>query len=214
MNADNFYLALCHPNQEEYEIKLILEDGRPIFYDLPKDRKGNGPTDWIIRNRQPLLVDEQVGEVFQRMGFDMGGRNAESWLGVPMLRGDEVIGVIGVQSFNSPRVYGPHQLDLLSAVANQASITIDNARRFQQSQARARREQLLREITTRVHSSSDADTIMRTAVREISTALDREAFIKLSGSKKQTKSLPQIPEEASMNSDDDPQTDHQNEEVD
>jgi hypothetical protein len=37
----------------------------------------------------------------------------------------------------------------------------------------------LREITARVHSSADADTILRTAVREVSNALGRKAFIQL-----------------------------------
>ena len=37
----------------------------------------------------------------------------------------------------------------------------------------------MREITSKVHSSADADTILRTAVREVSTALGRQAYIYL-----------------------------------
>ncbi|MEK6221890.1 MAG: hypothetical protein N2D54_06545, partial [Chloroflexota bacterium] len=53
------------------------------------------------------------------------------------------------------------------------------------------RESLLRAITTRVHSSADADTIMRTAVRELSNALGREAYIEVGNKDKTT--LPESP---------------------
>ena len=96
-----------------------------------------------------------------------------------MLRGNQAIGVIATQSYETAKHYNEHDLDLLSAVANQATVAIDNARRFQETQAKARREQLLREITARVHSSADADTILRTAVREVSSALGRQAIIQL-----------------------------------
>jgi GAF domain-containing protein len=104
---------------------------------------------------------------------------AESWLGVPMLSGVQVIGVISVQSYSTPRAFGGHDLDLLSAVANQAAIAIQNARLFEDTQNRARREQVLREITAKVHSSADAETILRTAVKEVSETLGRRAFLYL-----------------------------------
>jgi len=40
-------------------------------------------------------------------------------------------------------------------------------------------KRILREVTTRVRASVDADTILRTAVRELGNALGREAFIRL-----------------------------------
>jgi len=38
---------------------------------------------------------------------------------------------------------------------------------------------VLREITAQVRASTNADTIMRTAVRELGSALDRPTFIRL-----------------------------------
>ena len=46
-------------------------------------------------------------------------------------------------------------------------------------QRTAKREQTLRELTARVRSSSDPDTIVRTAVRELGLALGRPTFIRL-----------------------------------
>jgi PAS domain S-box-containing protein len=49
----------------------------------------------------------------------------------------------------------------------------------QDIQARAHREQILREVTARVRSSTDPDTILRIAIRELGTALGRPSFVRL-----------------------------------
>lgn len=55
----------------------------------------------------------------------------------------------------------------------------ERAKLLEEIQSTAQREQRLREITARVRSSSDADTILRTAVRELGDALGRKTFIRL-----------------------------------
>jgi GAF domain-containing protein len=46
-------------------------------------------------------------------------------------------------------------------------------------QARAKREQILREITAQVRGKADVDTIMRTAAQEVGRALGRQSFVYL-----------------------------------
>jgi GAF domain-containing protein len=186
MDASNFYLALYDQKKDEIEFRLYMHNGEFVKLEEPRRKAGNGLTEWVIRNPEPLLIAEDVENWVDEMGIDAIGTNAESWLGVPMLRGRDVIGVITVQSYTTPRIYNAHHLDLLSAVSNQAATAIENARLFQQASSRARREQILREITAQVHSSADADTILRTAVREVSNALGRQAYIYL-GNQEETK---------------------------
>ena len=113
------------------------------------------------------------------MGIEYPGTPSKSYLGVPMMIGAEVIGVIAIQSYTKDNNYNNHDLDLLSAIASQAAVAIDNALRFQQSQSRAQFEAVMREITTRVHSSTNPEAILKTAVREVSNALGRQAYIEL-----------------------------------
>ncbi|MDH5508651.1 MAG: GAF domain-containing protein, partial [Anaerolineae bacterium] len=179
MDANNFYLALYDSEEDTVSFRLFVIDGVPRQPEEPIIKSGSGITEYIIHSREPLLIEENVGDWLASAGINVRGVQAKSWLGVPMLRGNDVIGVIAVQSYSTPRQYNPRHLDLLSAVANQAAIAIQNARLFQETQARARREQILRHITAQVHSSADAESILRTAVTEVSSALGRQAFIQL-----------------------------------
>jgi GAF domain-containing protein len=98
---------------------------------------------------------------------------------VPLIAAGQVVGVMAVQSYSQENIYTPRDLALFSMIGNQAAIAIQNARLFEQTQARARREQTLREITARVRSSTDPDAVMRALVRELGTVLGRSTFVRL-----------------------------------
>ena len=63
------------------------------------------------------------------------------------------------------------QIRLLRAFIDQTALAIDNARRHEASQRAIRREALIKEITTKVRGSTNLDTILQTAVKEIGDAL-------------------------------------------
>jgi hypothetical protein len=51
------------------------------------------------------------------------------------------------------------------------ALALENARLLEETQQRARRDRLIADITARVRSSRDPETILRTAVRELGAAL-------------------------------------------
>jgi len=179
LSAENFYLALFDDRDNTFSFRLFTENGKMITPPEQKVVLGNGLTDWIILNKVPVLIPKDVDKELVAMGIEPRGETANAYLGVPMMIGRDVIGVIAIQSYNPGETYTERDLDLLTAIASQAAVAIDNALRFQQTQAKAQFEQVLREITTRVHSTSNPEVILKTAVREVSHALGREAFIEL-----------------------------------
>jgi GAF domain-containing protein len=89
---------------------------------------------------------------------------------------------MSVQSYKY-NAYNERDLNLLNSIANQVIVGIENIRLYQQAETRARREQMLREITTRVRSSVDVDNIMRITAQELGRALERPAFVYLDENK-------------------------------
>jgi len=94
-----------------------------------------------------------------------------SFLGVPLVSRDgRPLGAI-ILSHPEVGAFDEDHARLLSTFANQAALAIENARLFEATQAQARRERLIREITGKVQGSIDLDAILQTTVQELGKAL-------------------------------------------
>ncbi len=178
MHLESFYIALYDPEKDLVDI-TIFGQGEEIDQPALRRRAGQSITEYVIKSQKPLLIPTHVPERLEELGIKAHGRMAKSWLGVPMMIGDAVLGVIAVQKFNQIEPFNEHHRELLTAVANQAAIALENARLFEQVHARARREQILREITARVRNSADVDSVLRVAAKEVGHALGRQTFVYL-----------------------------------
>jgi len=107
-----------------------------------------------------------------------GIANAHSTVAVPLTVGGRWIGYVEAL-FNGRREFSAAQVRRLMALSGQAAIVIQNLRQLEETWARARRERILREITDRMRSVPDPETVTRTAVRELGSALGRPVFIRL-----------------------------------
>jgi signal transduction histidine kinase len=94
----------------------------------PKERitLTSGLNSWVLTHGRPLLIRSADDE--RKLGINSydDGVATESWLGVPMVARDHVIGVISVQSFEK-NAFTHGDLVLLTAIANQAAAAIENA---------------------------------------------------------------------------------------
>jgi hypothetical protein len=78
---------------------------------------------------------------------------------------------------------------------NRLSITLDNARLFEESQRSADRERVLNEIASKITAQSDIESILTTAVREVGQALrTQNVRVRLGaeGAQRKSKSQPVI----------------------
>ncbi len=136
MDVTNFFFAVNDESQKIVIFPLAVVDKQKI--DVPPRPLGNGLSDHIIRHKKPLLLNENVVEQMQELGVDLialgDGIPPVSWLGVPILYGKQIQGVISVQSVKTPWLYNEAHRDMLTAVANQVAIAIENTNQYQQTQ--------------------------------------------------------------------------------
>ena len=107
--------------------------------------------------------------------LDVGLR---SFLGVPLVSRGETLGTLCAFS-RVPLEVPPGVLSLMQSLGQQVGVAAENVRLFEQAQGRAALEQTLREVSERVGSAVDVETVMRIAVREVGQALGRPAFVYL-----------------------------------
>lgn len=135
MTSDTFYVALYNMELHSLEFPFFKDQGEllPAFrHDI---LTSGGLTGHIIRNRRTLYLpdtmDPQTESEYQIIRVtDMPTR---TYLGVPMVLGDRIIGVISVQSAGVD-AYKPEQIRLFETIAAQAAVAIDNARLFDEMQ--------------------------------------------------------------------------------
>lgn len=128
MPADNFYIALSDPDLDEVSFLFVIEAGQRTTFPTPS--AGAGLTEYILHTGQPLLSRTTTAAIRQQLGESPHTGPAASWLGVPLLVGDRPIGVMTLQSYAAGNLYDEGHQVVLTALAAQAAIAIQNARLF------------------------------------------------------------------------------------
>jgi PAS domain S-box-containing protein len=138
MDVTDFFITIYHTENEQISFPLVYFDGKQTKLD--RIEIGNGLTAKIIREKIPVFLPDRVDERFKELGIEFvkvgDDEQAKSWLGVPMMIGDAVMGTITVQSTVTENLYNEHHRDLLVAIASQSAIAIQNARLFEETSQR------------------------------------------------------------------------------
>ncbi len=93
---------------------------------------GEGLTSKIITTGKPLLINKDLDELRVQLGVQKIGVPAASYLGVPIPVGDEVIGVLSVQSTEHENRFNEDDLRLLSTIAASVGIALRKAKLFEE----------------------------------------------------------------------------------
>jgi len=125
IDVSMFGIALHDTSTNELSFELYVVDGEV----RPKVRlpvTDEGLNCWVFNKAQPLLLGSSSEERKYGVKALDDGLRTESWLGVPMIARDHVIGVISMQAYKK-HAFTQGDLVLLTAIANQAAAAIENA---------------------------------------------------------------------------------------
>ena len=87
-----------------------------------------------------------------------------SSVSVPILRGDECLGVLNLAS-DRPRAFTAEHVAFLEALGPHLAVAIDKARLFEQAAARATRASRLAELSRLVTESLDVEQVQQFVIR-------------------------------------------------
>ncbi|GIV98546.1 MAG: hypothetical protein KatS3mg057_3203 [Herpetosiphonaceae bacterium] len=158
LDTTNFYMALYDERRYQVSYPFFYEHGQPIS--IPSHRLGKGLTDYVISTRQPLLITERFEEFLHEHNIQLIDEPARSWLGVPMIAADKVVGVIGIQDYEHEHAYGENEVRLLSTIANQAAQALENARLFTESRESVRELSTLSETSVSLAGTLEIEEIL------------------------------------------------------
>jgi signal transduction histidine kinase/CheY-like chemotaxis protein len=136
-NSDITYLAIL--DHDTNMINFPYQDGD----DMPPFKLGEGLTSRIIQSGESMLINRDVDIMaeYNKHGIQQTGKQAISYLGVPIPVEDDIIGVLSVQSLTQEGRFTEEDKNLLSTIAINVGVALHNAELFEEAkEAKARAE--------------------------------------------------------------------------
>jgi GAF domain-containing protein len=138
------------------------------------DAQGLAPAGdvWLPEMEQAV----QTGQTVHHNGSD-GGRQP---LAIPITVRGQVIGVLDTYKPQTAGQWAEEEVLLLEAIADQMGEALESARLYQETQRRASHEEAIRQITERMRSNLDIESMLQDTVAELAKALGApRAYVRL-----------------------------------
>lgn len=134
LNAQIGYIAIA--DREKSVLKVTTLHGHNVTISpqgTELSMNSSNVSSWVIRNCKPLLItDINDNPEFDR--FSSLGYEKKTLICTPLMTKDEIIGTITVVNKIDDSVYTNEELELLNTIAAQASISIKNAKLYDEQQ--------------------------------------------------------------------------------
>jgi PAS domain S-box-containing protein len=188
-DADNLYLCLYEVKSGQLVFPVaVTGEGEPL--DLPPQTVGLDEFSHVIRSKSPLLLwGAKMDELRTSYGIQSQFPESKCFLGVPLISGEEVLGVLAVRDDENSRAFDLNDQRILTTVASQLAVAIQNARLFRESTEftamledrvsqrteelaeERQRVQTLYDITSEVAASLDISRVLAGALERVAKAI-------------------------------------------
>jgi GAF domain-containing protein/CheY-like chemotaxis protein len=163
-NSDDISIALYDPRTNIMAMPYFCEEGKR--YAIEPKPLTTGFTAHVIRTRKPLLINENQARIAQELGSALIGDDTsavpideQSYLGVPILKGAEAMGVIALYA-NYKHAFEQSHVNLLSTLASAMGVALENARLLDETTRRANEMTALTDIGREISASLDLQTVL------------------------------------------------------
>ncbi len=161
--ANIVYLALLDAKKKVINFPYQHGDNMP-----PMDL-GEGLTSKIILTGQSLLINKDVSEKTSELGVNRIGVPSASYLGVPIPVGDEIIGVMSVQSTEMENRFNEKDQRLLTTIAANVGVALKKAGLFEEVKQAKMEAEAARKIAEQANAAKSA--FLSTVSHELRTPL-------------------------------------------
>jgi len=154
--ADIVYVALLDQATNMIDFPFRTERRKPA----PRApmKLGEGLTSRILASKQPLLMN--TAEQFEEMDRQGVGTSVKSYLGVPIMVGEDAIGAVSVQSIDEAGRFADADARVLATIASNVGTAIRNAQLYREAQRRAREMAALADVGREISATLDLEGLL------------------------------------------------------
>ncbi|HEY9741546.1 MAG TPA: GAF domain-containing protein [Coleofasciculaceae cyanobacterium] len=178
------------------EVRQVLQTDRVILFRFEPDWSGNVVVEsvdsswpailgtniydpcfeadyvWPYQQGRVKAIEDIYTEELHPCHLDLLARlKVRANLVVPVLNGEKLWGLLVAHHCSDSRHWQQFEIDLLTSLASQLAIAIQQSQLYEQAQAHAKRERAINQVTQVIHSSLDLDTVFSKTVCEIAEVL-------------------------------------------
>ena len=172
-NAQIVMISTYDKQNDSIEHRYAIEQGKRVY--APGKFPLRGFRTQIVQTLQPVLVNTDVARKAARLGQPTlpGTITPKSWLGVPMMVGDQVTGILSLQNVDQENAFTDSDVRLLQTLAASMSVALEDARLFEETQ------RLLKETEQRAKELQ----VINSVQQGLAQRLDMSSIIELVGNK-------------------------------
>lgn len=172
IDASNLHIFLYDHEQKKYTFCFALwrNGSRTPAVDAPRE---NGLTATVIRSGQQVVIDNAPEHPLYKSEL------AQSWgvqaiAGFPLRHNDQIIGAFTI-TYLDPHKFTPDELLLMSLLADQAAVAVENARLYTNARERLRYMSALVDVAQQVTGDLRLDSVMQTTVQMLQDLFNARA---------------------------------------
>ncbi|MEJ2706520.1 MAG: GAF domain-containing protein [Anaerolineales bacterium] len=145
----------------------LRDDQFPVFHipETPNLKQ-------LVETQRPMIIPDIRNYPHWRH-LDLSN-HTRSWIGIPVIDQKQVVALFTLDKAE-PNFYQPEHAEHLSIFAGQAALALQNARLFEEAQARASQMEALNAVVAAAAAATDLQQFLQTTLRQILQALSLEA---------------------------------------
>ena len=176
INAANFFIAKHDKESNTLSFVYYLDQNSSnLTKDFQPRKFSNNFTELVIKRGETLLLsNEDMVELHRQGETIMPQPETRSWLGVPLINSDEVIGAMVIQSYHRNNMYTQQDAELLNFVSQHVSMAIK--RREQADYERQTHDLLEQQVRLRTVALEDEIKQRKQAELQLKHAATHDAL--------------------------------------
>lgn len=167
VSASSLTLAQRDPLTGRLVFPLTVRGGKRVRRDPVEF--GHDLYSLTIEKQEPLLLARDLDLRIKKLGVQHAEPGLKSFLAVPLTSG-ELSGVLALEDYEREDAFGEANLRVLSPIAAQVAVSLENARLYGELEQRLSETTTLQEVSRVVNSALELQEIFERVVRELASA--------------------------------------------
>ncbi len=154
-----FAILLVDEEKSEFIWKTSIGYSEESYHELQRLGIREGVVGRVVRSRSATILDDVKGDPDYKPVRTRSGKDPQSEMVVPLITKDRIVGVLVLES-TEKAYFRPHHLQLLTPLAAQIAVSIENASLYEGKSRDALTKQVMNEIAKEMTAILELDELL------------------------------------------------------